>query len=96
MRSFRGMYVLAAALLTHFNWFALIVFHGVLVPNTLARGVGVMAGMVVLALVIDGTAAGLSPPTGRWAGGCDNTAGGVNATFGQGISVTPMLALPYG
>lgn len=45
--------VLAAALIVHFNWFALLVFHGVLVPNTLARGAGVAASMVVTALAID-------------------------------------------
>ncbi len=61
-------YVLAAALITHFNWFALIVFHGVLVPNTLARGVGVVVGMTVLAFAIDGIAAGTNPATGRHAG----------------------------
>ncbi|HEY2786542.1 MAG TPA: serine/threonine-protein kinase [Fimbriiglobus sp.] len=61
-------YVLAAALVAHFNWFALIVFHGVLVPNTLARGVGVVLGMTVLAFAIDGIAAGTNPPTGHHAG----------------------------
>mgnify|MGYP006182172587 CR=1 FL=1 len=38
---FEQSFILAAALITHFNWFALIVFHGVLVPNSLARGAGV-------------------------------------------------------
>ena len=42
--------VLAAALIVHFNWFALIVFHGVLVPNTLSRGIGVVLAMAVAAL----------------------------------------------
>jgi serine/threonine-protein kinase len=61
-------YVAAATLLTHVNWIALIVFHGVLVPNTLARGVGVVAGMTLLALVIDGIAAATNPATGGHAG----------------------------
>jgi serine/threonine-protein kinase len=61
-------YVVAATLLTHVNWIALIVFHGVLVPNTLARGVGVVAGMTLLALVIDGIAAATNPATGGHAG----------------------------
>ena len=50
--------VLAAALLTHFLWFALIVFHGVLVPNTLARGAGVSLGMCALSLAISLVAVG--------------------------------------
>ncbi len=57
--------VLAAVLIVHFNWFALIVFHGVLVPNTLARGVGVITATVLVALVIDGIAVGLHEPTYR-------------------------------
>ena len=44
--------VLAAAAIVHFNWLLLIVFHGVLVPNTLARGVGVAAAMCSAALAI--------------------------------------------
>ncbi|MGL4423594.1 MAG: serine/threonine-protein kinase [Gemmataceae bacterium] len=55
--------VLAAALITHFNWFALIVFHGVLVPNTLSRGVGVALAMLMVAFTIDGIAVALHPPT---------------------------------
>ncbi|QEL20991.1 serine/threonine-protein kinase [Limnoglobus roseus] len=57
--------VLAATLIVHFNWFALIVFHGVLVPNTLARGVGVITATVLAALLIDGIAVGLHGPTYR-------------------------------
>ena len=57
--------VLAAALIVHFNWFALIVFHGVLVPNTLARGIGVVATMAIGALAIDGISAMLHEPTWR-------------------------------
>ena len=55
--------VLAAALITHFNWFALLVFHGVLVPNTLARGLGVALAMLAVALAIDGIAVALHDPT---------------------------------
>jgi serine/threonine-protein kinase len=57
--------ILAAALIVHFNWFALIVFHGVLVPNTLSRGVGVISAMVLVPLLIDGTAMALHEPTAR-------------------------------
>lgn len=57
--------VLAAALIVHFNWFALIVFHGVLVPNSLARGAGVVAAMIFAALVVDGITVGLHEPTYR-------------------------------
>jgi tRNA A-37 threonylcarbamoyl transferase component Bud32 len=53
--------VLAATLLMHFLWFALIVFHGVLVPNTLARGAGVAVGMCVLAGAISVVAALVVP-----------------------------------
>lgn len=61
--------LLAAALIVHFNWFALIVFHGVLVPNSLSRGVGVVAAMIMAALLIDAIAIGLHEPTYRnkWA-----------------------------
>ena len=58
-------YVLAAALIVHFNWFALIVFHGVLVPNTLARGVGVGGAMVVVAVLIDVFCVAVHEPTAR-------------------------------
>jgi eukaryotic-like serine/threonine-protein kinase len=60
--------VLAAALVVHFNWFALIVFHGVLVPNTLSRGAGVAIALGVLSLGIDVVAAISHPPTGENAG----------------------------
>ncbi len=46
--------VLAAALVVHFNWLLLIVFHAVLVPNTLARGLGVTAALILTPLAIDG------------------------------------------
>jgi serine/threonine-protein kinase len=59
--------VLAAALIVHFNWMLLIVFHGVLVPNTLSRGVGVALAMCAVALAISLMAALSHPPTGRHA-----------------------------
>ena len=62
------VYVLASALFVHFCWFVLIVFHGVLVPNTLARGAGVAIGMCVVAVAISVVAAATHPPTGRNAG----------------------------
>ncbi len=58
--------VLAAALIVHFNWFALLVFHGVLVPNTLARGLGVAAGMVFTAVAIDTFAVVVHDTTGAY------------------------------
>ncbi|MCZ2344346.1 MAG: serine/threonine protein kinase, partial [Bacteroidales bacterium] len=62
------VYVLAAALFVHFCWFVLIVFHGVLVPNTLARGVGVAFGMCVAAVAISVIVVFTHPATGRNAG----------------------------
>lgn len=62
------VYVLAAALFVHFCWFVLIVFHGVLVPNTLARGVGVAFGMCVTAVAISVIVVFTHPATGRNAG----------------------------
>ena len=58
-------YVLAASLFVHFCWFVLIVFHGVLVPNSLARGAGVALGMCLAAVTISAVAAFTHPPTGR-------------------------------
>ncbi len=55
--------VLAAAALIHINWFVLIVFHGVLVPNTLWRGVGITLGMVAAAILISIVASAVHPPT---------------------------------
>jgi tRNA A-37 threonylcarbamoyl transferase component Bud32 len=57
--------VLAAALIVHFNWFALIVFHGVLVPNSPARGVGVVAAMILAALIVDTISVAVHEPTSR-------------------------------
>jgi serine/threonine-protein kinase len=79
-------YVLAAALITHLNWIALVVFHGVLVPNTLARGVGVAVGMTALAFAIDGIAVGTNPPSGRHAG-LVFTLGGTMLFAAAGLSI---------
>lgn len=57
--------LLAAALIVHFNWFALIVFHGVLVPNSLSRGAGVVAAMILAALTMDVIAVSLHESTYR-------------------------------
>ncbi|MGL6096027.1 MAG: protein kinase domain-containing protein [Fimbriiglobus sp.] len=79
-------FVLAAALITHFNWFALVVFHGVLVPNTLARGTGVAVGLCLLAFAIDAVAVGSQESTRRHAG----TVFAVSGTMlvaGAGLSI---------
>lgn len=55
--------VIAAALIVNFNWFVLIVFHGVLVPNSLTRGAAVAAAMCVVALAMNTIAALTYPPT---------------------------------
>ena len=54
--------VLAAALVVHFNWLLLIVFHSVLVPNTVARGVGVTAALMLTPLAIDGVVVATHEP----------------------------------
>ncbi len=54
--------VLAAALVVHFNWLLLIVFHAVLVPNTVARGAGVTLSLVVTPLLIDAVAVATHTP----------------------------------
>jgi tRNA A-37 threonylcarbamoyl transferase component Bud32 len=54
--------VLAAALVVHFNWLLLIVFHAVLVPNTLARGVGVTVALTFTPLAIDTVVAATHTP----------------------------------
>lgn len=60
--------VLAAILIVHFNWFALLVFHGVLVPNSLTRGVAVAGAMCLVALAIDTVAVTAHPPATRSGG----------------------------
>ncbi|MFO0937523.1 MAG: serine/threonine-protein kinase [Gemmataceae bacterium] len=50
--------VFTVTLITHLNWVALIVFHGVLVPNSLIRGASVVGGMAALAILIDFVAVG--------------------------------------
>ena len=54
--------VIAASVIVHFNWFAIIVLHGVLVPNSLSRGVGVALSLCLGGLVIDVVAAFVHPP----------------------------------
>lgn len=55
--------MLAAALVVHFNWLLLIVFHAVLVPNTVARGAGVTVALLLTPLGIDGVVVGIHEPT---------------------------------
>jgi len=78
--------VLLAASIVHFNWFALIVFHGVLVPNSLVRGVGVAFAHCIAALVIGGLAASVHPPTAANALGVFSIAATMLAA-GTGLSV---------
>jgi serine/threonine-protein kinase len=59
--------VLAAALIVYFVWFVLIIFHGVLVPNTPGRGAAVAVGMCVVAIAISIVAVYVHPPTARHA-----------------------------
>jgi serine/threonine-protein kinase len=60
-------YALAAALIVHFNWFALLVLHGVLVPNTPGRGAGVAAGVVLVAVLMDAVGVAVHEPIRRQA-----------------------------
>ncbi len=60
--------LLAAALVVLLNWAALIAFHGALVPNTLARGLGAAAGICAVALLANGAAVVAHAPTARHAG----------------------------
>ena len=78
--------VLAAVLIVHFNWFALLIFHGMLVPNTLARGLGVVVAMCSAALAIDTVAAVTHPPTSRNLGALVAVASTMLAA-GAGLSV---------
>jgi len=59
---------LAAAIIVHFNWFVLIVFHGVFVPNTARRGMAITVAMVAAAVAISAVAALVHEGTGRNAG----------------------------
>jgi len=62
---YQRMVTIAAALIVHFNWFVLIVFHGVLIPSTAARGIAITLGLAFAALVISAVAAYVHPPTAR-------------------------------
>ncbi len=55
--------VLAASLIVHFMWFVLIIFHGVLVPNTPSRGAGVAMAFCIVAIAISAVAVSVHPPT---------------------------------
>ena len=78
--------VLAAAVIVHFNWFALMVFHAVLVPNTLVRGATITAAMAVVALTICAVAAAVHPPTRESAGALFSISGTLLAA-GAGLAV---------
>jgi serine/threonine-protein kinase len=62
-KRYEQVHVLAITLVTHLNWVALIVFHGVLVPNSLLRGTVVGIAMAVVALAIDAATVVVSDPT---------------------------------
>ncbi len=86
-------FVLAASGMSHFNWLLLIVFHAVLVPNTISRGIGITVAMCVAALAIDTMAVGIHSPITRNAGvlfsigGTILAAGGGLAIFGTAKTV---------
>ncbi len=79
-------FVLAASGMSHFNWLLLIVFHAVLVPNTIARGVGITCFMCAAALAIDGTATAIHEPITRNAGVLFSIGGTVLAA-GAGLAI---------
>ena len=74
------MRVLASALVVHFNWLLLIVFHAVLVPNTLARGVGVTVVLMLTPLAIDVVVVGTHEPARQ------------NAATLFGVAITMLMA----
>jgi len=65
---YEQMASLAAAVIVNFNWFVLIVFHGVFVPNTARRGMAITVAMAAAALTISGVAALVHEATARNAG----------------------------
>ena len=73
LRGFEGgarheeIFVFAITLISHLNWVALIVTHGVLVPNTLVRGAAVVGAMAAMALIVDGIAVGSNELTRNYA-----------------------------
>jgi len=79
-------FVLAASGMSHFNWLLLIVFHAVLVPNTISRGVGITCFMCVAALAIDGVATAIHDPITRNAGVLFSIGGTVLAA-GAGLAI---------
>jgi eukaryotic-like serine/threonine-protein kinase len=78
--------VLAATLIVHFLWFVLIVFHGVLVPNTPMRGVGITLALAFGAIAISVVAAFVHPPTARNAGPVFAIAGMI-LVAGSGLAI---------
>ena len=79
-------FVLAASIMSHFNWLLLIVFHAVLVPNSISRGVGITAVMCIAALAIDSMAAGIHAPITHNAGVLFSIGGTVLAA-GAGLAI---------
>ncbi len=79
-------FVLAASGISHFNWLLLIVFHGVLVPNTIARAVGTTIAMCVAALAIDAMAAVIHDPITRNIGVLFSIGGTILAA-GAGLAI---------
>ena len=79
-------FVLAASGMSHFNWLLLIVFHAVLVPNSIARGVGITAVMCIAALAIDTMAAAIHEPITRNAGVLFSIGGTILAA-GAGLAI---------
>ena len=79
-------FVLAASGMSHFNWLLLIVFHGVLVPNTISRAVGTTIAMCVAALAIDAMAAAIHDPITRNIGVLFSIGGTILAA-GAGLAI---------
>ena len=79
-------FALAASGMSHFNWLLLLVFHAVLVPNTISRGVGITCVMCAAALAIDAMAVGIHEPITRNAGVLFSIGGTVLAA-GAGLAI---------
>ena len=79
-------FVLAASGMSHFNWLLLIVFHGVLVPNTIARAAGTTIAMCAAALAIDAMAAAIHDPITRNIGVLFSISGTILAA-GAGLAI---------
>ena len=79
-------FVLAASGMSHFNWLLLVVFHGVLVPNTIARAAGTTLAMCAAALAIDAVAAAIHDPITRNVGVLFSIGGTILAA-GSGLAI---------